>query len=663
MTYQGSSRDHQQLWACWKKPTALPEAGGILLSFLPPADEERLVGEFAGTLIRAREASTEVRAEARCWYLSLVARIGACPDETGRTLRQALASPGRSSRWWYHPVSFRDCESDRTFRHLIAIRTIQTVAARHGAKRLVLVGASWDVAAVLRSGFPVEEQGTQRRPPAWWPWVRGLAVRVRYAIRTLRHWAAVRRHAPRPGGPFAIVFSGFWDWSVRKDKRAEVADRYFMALPDELIRRDLGPVGWFAWFDPHYEPGKAGRSLAEVLAPLRNCEEVVLLQQLLSVGDLLKALGDFAPLGSFLHMRRWRDFRAVFHHDGLNLWPLFEHRLLHGFVNADLPHAALVALATERACRRYRPKVTLSFLEHFPYARAHYEGVRRADIGTLRLAVQHCSWCHEKTFFFLDPRLELAGEPDGCAIPQPDFVCAMGTFGQELFMECGYARDRVVLTGSPRYDHVGLADRARPGNVENGTLNGINVLLVSSLDVDTEIDMVEAVFEAARGLQRMNLLLRNHPFSRIEKHPRFERLMGKLKISEAPLEDDLKWAGLIIYTYSTVAEEAFLQGKPVWQWLPLDFNGSALAEVVSVPQFGSVPALRTALQGFSSNPGAFSPREQDRRLVLERLFYRDDARAVSRVAEAVRRFLCGSSSITQFVERSGIGSVSSVAEN
>lgn len=660
MTPQDHVSCPRSLWVCWEPPVTLPtEPDAIVLSFLPPAVEENLERELGARFIRAREASREVRAEARRGYLSCVSRIGACVGATGRTLRQALAPTGQTSRWWYHSVSFRDCESDRTFRSLIAIHTIRTVAAKHGATHLVLVGAPWEVAAVLRSGFPVKQYKVQRRTPLWWTLVRGFGERVRYAIRALRYWAAVRRHAAPPGGPFAVVFSGFWDWSVRKDERGGVTDRYFMALPDELIRRDLGPVGWFAWFDPHYEPGKAGRSLAEVLAPLWNCEQVVLLQQSLSMGDFLTALGDFAPLGSFLRMRRWRDFRAVFRQDGLDLWPLFEHRLLHGFVNADLPHTELVALATERACRRYRPKVTLSFLEHFPYARAHYEGVRRADIGALRLAVQHCSWCHEKTFFFLDPKSELAGEPDGCAIPQPDFVCAMGTFGEELFMECGYARDRVVLTGSPRYDHIGLPDKARPGNVGNG---GRNVLLVSSLDVETEIDMAEAVVEAAHGLQGMTVLLRNHPFSRIETHPRFQRLRDRLSISEATLADDLKWADLIIYTYSTVAEEALLQGKPVWQWLPLDFNGSALVEVVRVPQFGSVPALRAALQAFVANPEAFLPREQDRRLVLERLFYRDDAGAASRAAEAVCRFLCDSSTIPRFVASSAIGSASSAVE-
>lgn len=639
----GSPEELHQLWVCWKKPDTPPNGRNVvLLSFLPPSIEDDLEREFQGKLVRAREASREVRADARSFYIDLVARIGAISDGTGRTLRQALAPPGQASRWWYHSVTFRDCESDPSFHWIIVARTIQAVAARYEAKKIVLVGAPWELAAILRSRFLVEEQGASRGRPGWWPWLRGFASRLRYAVRALQRWVAIRCWTKRPAGPFDIILSGFWDWSVWWNTRTQsLTDRYFGSLPEQLRRQGLRSVGWFAWFDPHTEPGKESRRLKAVLAPLWGNQDVVLLEWFLHPWDIIQAVGDFGPATKFLAVRKQTAFRALFLDAGIDYYPLFVERLLLGFLNAGLSHNSLVALATERACRQYRPKVTLSFLEHFLYARAHYEGVRRAGVEAVRLATQHCSWCHEKTFLFLHPSIEFRGEPDGCAVPHPDSVCAMGTFGQELFMECGYPKDQVLLTGSPRYDHVRLSREAslpRAAMLRAGANGVIHILIVSSLDVELEVDMVEAAWAATRGMEGVKLFLRNHPFSRTEHHPRFALYRDQIELTQGSLPDDLERADLILFTYSTVAEEALLQGKPVWQWLPLEFNGSALSETATIPRFGSVASLRQAILDFRADPCRFLPDKEMRELALVRLFYPGDGGAAERIArECVAR--------------------------
>ena len=138
--------------------------------------------------------------------------------------------------------------------------------------------------------------------------------------------------------------------------------------------------------------------------------------------EILKAVGDFRPLMAFLRLRTSAAFGGTFQAGGFDCAPLFSARLLRGFLDASLPHGDLVAAATERACRRYRPKVVLSFLEHFPHSRAHYEGVRQAGRGTICVAIQHASYNHEKTFLFLHPVMEFTGEPDGQPVPHPPHV-------------------------------------------------------------------------------------------------------------------------------------------------------------------------------------------------------------------------------------------------
>jgi hypothetical protein len=125
----------------------------------------------------------------------------------------------------------------------------------------------------------------------------------------------------------------------------------------------------------------------------------------------------------------------------------------------------------------------------------------------------------------------------------------------------------------------------------------------------------------------------------MDRHPGFAPFKEHIEMSRESLEADLDRADLVIFTYSTVAEEAFLRGKPAWQWLPDGFNGSALAEVVAIPQFGTVAHLRKALRQYQANPRAFLPDPKSRQLVFERLFSPGDDQAASRMAHSISAYL------------------------
>jgi hypothetical protein len=455
----------------------------------------------------------------------------------------------------------------------------------------------------------------------------------------MRQWNAARRLTRIPDQPFDVAISGFWDWSVNWDEATQsLTDRYFKRLPDELKGQGVS-LGWFAWLDLQAEPGQRRRP-HDPLAPLKRNGKVVILQAFLRPGEILRTLLDFRPLVTFLKLRRCPKFRGMFDEEGLNYSPLFRGKLFYGILNASLPQFELVALATRRAGERYRPKVILSFLEHFPHARAQYEGVRRSGGGISCWAMQHAGYSHEKTFLFLHPALEFRGEPDGCPVPHPDYVCAMGTLGQEMFLECGYPPERVLLTGSARYDHVRPQNSRTQEPVGRADAAGvIRLLLVPSLDVELELAMVEAICTAVREMTGIKLYLRNHPFARLDLLPGFAPFRDRIEVSQGSLEADLDRADLVIFTYSTVAEEAFLRGKPVWQWLPDGFNGSALAEVADIPQFASVARLRDALRRYQTDPGAFLPDPESQERVFARLFYPGDGKAASRIAQAIMTYL------------------------
>jgi len=633
-------RSPGQLWVCWTKPKILPSGDVPVLSFLPPACEEDLQREHKGPVIFAREASLAVRSDARELYVNLVARIGIVQCRGNLTLRQVLSRPGNASLWWYHPVAFKDCESDPTFNWIIALLTIRAAAEKYSVNEVVVFGAPSEVVHALKSLYQVHEHAPLPKRLAIVVVLRGLMSRAAFALKLLYQIGAIRRHFRVPEGHFDVVFSGFWDWSVGWNyEKARIDDRYFKRLPDELQPVGVRSVGWMAWLDPHSEPGSEGRRLKDVLGPLKHCKEVVILQAFLRPRDVLRAVLDFGPFVKFLRLRRHSELSQIFRWKGFDFYALFSGPLLLGFLDASLPYCELVALGTKRACQRYRPQVSLSFLEHFPYSRAHYEGARQAGTGTTRYAVQHASYSHEKTFLLLHPSFEFKGEPDACAAPHPDYVCVMGTLGKELFLECGYQEKHVFLTGSPRYEHIDLSSVSLRMDTRLSERNKvIRLLMICSLNVAIELEMVDAVCSAVSGVDNVELFLRNHPFRRIEQDPGFVKFKDRIQVTQGSLEEDLSQADLVFFSYSTVAEEAFLKGKPVWQWLPTGFNGSALAEVVAIPQFGSVVSLRRALRDFYSSPDRYLPSPEIRQVALERLFYCGDGGAASRISKIVKGF-------------------------
>lgn len=620
------------LWVCWTKQGLMPRAGDVVLSFLPPSDEEALEQNFPGSLLRGRELSRGVRIHAREIYLDVSAAVAATPGRSGRTLRQDAAGARPVSPWWHHPSSFKDCESDPAFGWIIEGLTVQQAARVHNLKDIIFWGAPAPLVRALRPSFPRSKSFLARgRKPKFLWWARALASRLNLGWNALRHSLAAVQVKTKTARHYDVLLASFWDWSVWSEPSGGLADRYYKALPAALADKKLS-VGWLAWLDPDAEPHKKGRTLAGMLAPLEDRSDVVLLQKYLKPADIIAALFDFRPLRAYLRRRRRPEFKNIFRVSGLNLFPLMEERLLRGFLDGCLPRCALVALSAKHACRALTPKHVVSFLEHFPHARALYEGARRADKAIVCSAVQHASFCAEKTFYFLDPAREFRGEPDGLAAPCPDEVFAMGTLGRDHFLSCGYPKDHVHLTGSPRYDHVRapVSASAAPGGEKN-----LRLLIVASLDTTVEIDMVEAAWAASAGLAGVSLTVRDHPFSRVEGHPRFARFSPRVAVSSKTLEEDIAEADVVFFTYSTVAEEAFLKGKPVWQWLPLSYNASALVEACVVPQFSSTDGLRQAMKGFQENPKSFQPDLQARKEACEKLFFRGDGLAAARIAQTL----------------------------
>src|SRR5437016_486355 len=138
----------RRLWVCWKEPGAAPDSSDAILTFLLPSAEQRMKVAHRGEVLFGREASLMVRKEARSAYFEVVARLAVL-----------MASNGRTNWWWYHRVSFKDCEADPTFDRLIALFTILQVARERGIHNLVLVGGQPEFRRVLQESFQISVSG------------------------------------------------------------------------------------------------------------------------------------------------------------------------------------------------------------------------------------------------------------------------------------------------------------------------------------------------------------------------------------------------------------------------------------------------------------------------------------------------------------------------
>lgn len=615
------------------------------MSFLPPGEEETLRKTWPGAFLGTRTVSRAVRAQARRLYVDLIAEIGATKID-GRTLRQALAPAGEVSAWWFHPTSAKDCETDPAFDWIIALLTIELVFKERACTELVLCGAPAEIMSALGRFTQVSSSGVPPRRTLKLL-VQSLASRAKFVLTMIQHKSALRRPRARAAKPVDVALFGFWDWSVRPDGSGGLKDRYLGSLPQALQTAGLSSA-YFAWFDPSWEPGKGGRSAAAALSPLSGRNDVVILQDYITPQEAARAALDFSSLFLFLKIRGLKSFRSLFLRGTIDFHPLFSDRLLAGFMDARLPRLRLAALACERAFKDLRPRAAVSFLEHYPFARAFYEGARRAG-GVFCAAVQHACYNSEKTFLFLHPELELAGKPDGCKIPQPDAVCAMGELGLSLFSQCGYAPERVAMTGSPRYDRLAPALNSA---VQSRASGKIRVLLTLSLDTGHELELVEAACLAAD--ENIEIVVRDHPFARIAGHPGFAAYKSRVRISVGTLDEDLARADMVMFTYSAAAEEAFLMGKPVWQWLTFRYDASALAESVTLPRFAEVGKLRGAFREFEADPTRFMTSENIRRTAFEKIFSGRDENGVAGDAPArISRLIKGSMAGRQSVARHG----------
>jgi hypothetical protein len=576
-----------------------------------------------------------VKTQALQTYVSLCSRIGTIADERGQTFRAALWHEGTSSDWWLHPVSARLCATHgrSAFEWIVFVLVIDRCARAHGADTLHLHGVPRLLARVLRGRYRVTSAAAPPRHilSAVWP-LAAIWARVRALWRV---WQTVRQSAP-PVWPRQmldrlVVLCGH-RWLTWNSARETFSDQHYAGLDEALVARGFRPFR-YVWL--RTPPGTPG---ADPSTPYQRGDGVAL-QALLTRREVVRQFLSFRSCRTYLRWARRRRFRAAFNVDGFDLFPLFRMPLAMSFLNGEIPEYRLMALATSRACVALPPVATVCHFEWFPAGRAHYEGIAQSGRDVLCTTMQHAANVSQD-FYHVDPMSEMDGQPDGCPPPRAAHVFVMADAGFDRFRACGYAPHQLSPTGVTRFDIRTLREAVgrRRAAMTESSRTVLRVLLAPSALI-RETELIEAVCAASEGLEGVELCLRQKPGDVSWWPPRLAPWRSRLRLTIGSLVDDLASASLVMFTSSTVADQAFACGIPTWQWRSMHLQGSTLAEIVPLPGFDAVADLRAAFADFQANPDRFRPAERDIDRAVSQIFGHADGREAQRMADRLHDLL------------------------
>ncbi|MBF0483589.1 MAG: hypothetical protein HQL25_02670 [Candidatus Omnitrophica bacterium] len=607
-----------KLWICWEYPTRdIPQDVSILSFMLPSEEIEFQKQNSSINFIFGRQRSVGVKKIALAQYIRMVANAGIVKDKNDRTLREALKNKDGQSVWWFHKVTEKDCESSPIFDQIIQILTIKDVIREYTFKQIELFGCPLEITQVLKSKFAIIDYSRRKTKGRELLLGRALWGRFKFLLKTINDCLAVKSLRKVEGQAADIFISGFWDWSVKKDESGQINDRYFRSVPDLLLSAGK-KIGWIVWLDPNYESGQAHRSAASAVKSITQDTRFVIAQSFLKILDVLVACFRFSYFFIFMSYQKLPAFKSVFEFEEMDFYPLFKNEFRIEFLDRNIPRQELIYKSHQRFSSEFAPKVVLTFLDLFLYARAVYAGVRKGSPATKLIDMQHASCSREKVFYVIDSQKEFNGLPDGCLLPSPDKVLAMGNLGQEIFLESGFKSEQVVVTGCSRYNKL-IIGKAGTGHISGiGTLN---ILIVSSMDIEKELVMVDCVSAVTALDKNLMIKLRSHPFADIRKYTGFEKYADKIKCTHGTtLDEDLKFADIVVFSYSTVGEEAFLKGKIVWQWVSEGYNGSVFRDLGIISSFSDVNGLLKLIQSYRADPIKFIPNEIDQNKVAWECF-------------------------------------------
>jgi hypothetical protein len=343
--------------------------------------------------------------------------------------------------------------------------------------------------------------------------------------------------------------------------------------------------------------------------------------------------------------KMWRRFRRL---------PFLEHALQHRGVR--LPKQALASfrdtflLQLPWAIRSYR-EIEATLIQEQPdllVLYAEQSGLGRAAVaaacgqGIPSFAIQH-GILYPRFYANEHSRDETGPELDGVdSVPIPTRTAVFGTLARDLLVDRGgYPPERLVVTGSPKFDALVAAGRHFS---KEGTRRRLGLALdVPVLVVASRYSAIGSVFaelvRAAEAIDNLWLLVKPHQAERSDTYAAVGAGERASRLRIVPPEEnllELLFASDGLVTVDSFASsEALVLGRPVIV-VNLPSNLSALVErgvALGVPRGESI---EDSLRQLLFDGELRLELERRRRKYMEEFAYGADGSSTSRIVSAIR---------------------------
>jgi len=266
--------------------------------------------------------------------------------------------------------------------------------------------------------------------------------------------------------------------------------------------------------------------------------------------DILGALKSFLKNKqdldqSFLHISMYHFLEREF----------FTTYLCMGNPNESFYYYRLVENSYLHLLKKFKPKLVTTFLEGYNFGRSVISACRHLNVPVfgwqesvfhpMRLYYRWSYESLEKDLYSKNTKAEYL---------YPDGFCVWSDDDRDFLVANKMSKERIVVIGATRYR--GFIKRILESNYNIQKTDPKNILVAGTAFLNESIALRDFVEEAVSGLDKFKVVFR--------PHPRYKKLFfdgTTIKISGGSLADDLKWAGVVISSWSTLLCEAFLLGK------------------------------------------------------------------------------------------------------
>ena len=425
---------------------------------------------------------------------------------------------------------------------------------------------------------------------------------------------------------FFLTHGSMW----RRSDSGEPYEMYFdRILPAASSRASTSVVA----FGPPvpFKHRRAGASARDVLELGESALPYVPIRRYLSWSLTRKIAPAFAE-----SRRMWRRFEkdAELTHRGVSLGPEALACFRDMFYR-QLPWAIRAYHEVRSVLETEKPNVLVLYAESSGLGRAAVTATK--EFGIPSFAIQH-GIMYPQYYSHEHRRFELLGED---AVPIPTKTAVYGSLAKDLLVTRGsYPEDRIVITGSPKFDAL---VRAAEGFDRKKTRTALQVPEgARMLVLATRFTAVGAVFsdlvEAVERLENVWLFVKPH---QAESPSPYEAILARVGApqtrmlsSDKNLLELLFASDGLITVDSFASSEALVLGRPVLV-VNLPNNLSALVERGVALGASSGASLEQVLRKLLFDERARKELEEKRKEYIQEFAFGADGRSTERIVEAI----------------------------